>query len=804
MVISYNWLHEYLPVKVEAEKLSKILTSIGLEVEAMHAYNSIEGGLKGLVVGEVLTCDKHPDADKLKITTVNIGGDAPLQIVCGATNVAAGQKVVVAQVGVTIYPVSGEPLTMKKAKIRGVESMGMICAEDEIGLGHSHDGIIVLDENTAVGKNVSELFENYSDTIYEIGLTPNRMDAMSHLGVAKDVMAWLSHHEKQNAGVASPFKNNFKADNNSFPFEVTIENTDSCKRYCGVSISNITIGESPTWMKNYLQAIGVKSINNIVDITNYILHETGQPLHAFDADKIAGQKVVVKNLAESTAFKTLDDKERKLFGEDLMICNADAPMCIAGVYGGLNSGVSNNTKNIFLESAWFAPVSIRKTSVKHGLRTDAATRFEKGVDISNTLNVLKRAAMLIKEIAGGEISSEAVDVYPTPAEKKTIGLKYHYLKKLSGKNYHADVVKNILTGLGFEIVKDNIDELFVNVPYSKPDIELQADVVEEIMRIDGLDNVEIPTAITISPSVETTAKNALLKEKVSAYLLGAGFYEIFTNSITNSKYYSEATIASSVKMINNLSADLDVMRPDMLQTGLEVVAHNLNRKNSDLRLYEFGKTYSTAGIGNYSETKQLAIYICGNVQAGGWQHKAVKSDIYYLKSICENIFATIGLSAVALEPVNDSSIEIKIKNKPSGFMQEIDSKTLQQFGIKEPVFYACINWDEALAAIKTGETKYKEVPKFPTVERDLAMVLNKSIAYSDVEKAIRKAKVAQLQSTKLFDVFESEKIGADKKSLAVNFTFLDESKTLTDSETESFMKSIITSLEKNVQAEIRK
>lgn len=804
MVISYNWLLEYLPVKVEAEKLSKILTSIGLEVEAMHAYNSIEGGLKGLVVGEVLTCDKHPDADKLKITTVNIGSDAPLQIVCGANNVAAGQKVVVAQVGVTIYPVSSEPLTMKKAKIRGVESMGMICAEDEIGLGHSHDGIIVLDANTAVGKNVSELFENYSDTIYEIGLTPNRMDAMSHLGVAKDVMAWLSHHEKQNAGVASPFKNNFKADNHSLPFEVTIENTDSCKRYCGVSISNITIGESPAWMKNHLQAIGVKSINNIVDITNYILHETGQPLHAFDADKIAGQKVVVKNLAEGTAFKTLDDKERKLFGEDLMICNADAPMCIAGVYGGLDSGVSNNTKNIFLESAWFAPVSIRKTSVKHGLRTDAATRFEKGVDISNTLNVLKRAAMLIKEIAGGEISSEAVDVYPTPAEKKTIGLKYHYLKKLSGKNYHADVVKNILTGLGFEIVKDNIDELFVNVPYSKPDIELQADVVEEIMRIDGLDNVEIPTAITISSSVETTAKNALLKEKVSAYLLGAGFYEIFTNSITNSKYYSEATIASSVKMINNLSADLDVMRPDMLQTGLEVVAHNLNRKNSDLRLYEFGKTYSTAGIGNYSETKQLAIYICGNVQAGGWQHKAVKSDIYYLKSICENIFATIGLSAVALEPVNDSSIEIKIKNKPSGFMQEIDSKTLQQFGIKEPVFYACINWDEALAAIKTGETKYKEVPKFPTVERDLAMVLNKSIAYSDVEKAIRKAKVAQLQSTKLFDVFESEKIGADKKSLAVNFTFLDESKTLTDSETEGFMKSIITSLEKNVQAEIRK
>lgn len=804
MVISYNWLHEYLPVKTEPEKLSKILTSIGLEVEAMHEYNSIEGGLAGLITGEVLTCEKHPDADKLKITTVNIGSAEALQIVCGANNVAAGQKVVVAQVGTTIYPVTGEPIAMKKAKIRGVESMGMICAEDEIGLGTNHDGIIVLPSDTLVGKPVKELFENYSDIIFEIGLTPNRMDAMSHLGVAKDVMAYLSHHEKQAGGIISPFKNNFKADDNTLPIAVTIDNTESCKRYCGVSISNITIGESPAWMKNYLLAIGVKSINNIVDITNYILHETGQPLHAFDADKITGQKVVVKNLGEGTVFKTLDDKERKLLADDLMICNADAPMCMAGVYGGLDSGVHAGTKNIFLESAWFAPVSIRKTSVKHGLRTDAATRFEKGVDISNTLNVLKRAAMLIKEIAGGTISSDVVDVYPAPADKKTIGLKYHYLKKLSGKNYHADVVKNILGSLGFEIVKDNIDELFINVPYSKPDIELQADVVEEIMRIDGLDNIEIPAAITISPAVETAARNALLKEKVSAYLLGTGFYEIFTNSITNSKYYEESTLATSVKMINNLSADLDIMRPGMLETGLEVVAHNLNRKNVDLRLYEFGKTYAASGVGSYSETKQLALYVCGNTTAKSWQQKSAKADIYYVKGLCENVFATMGLSAVVLEQSANGKIEIKIKNRLAGVIFEADKKTLQKFGIKEPVFYACINWDEALAAIKPTEVKYKEVPKFPAVERDLAMLLDKQVSYEEVEKAIRKAKVPQLQGTRLFDVFESEKIGQGKKSLAVNLTFIDESKTLTDTETEGFMKSIITSLEKNVNAEVRK
>src|SRR6478735_2284646 len=446
MTISYNWLSEYLPVKTDPERLSKILTSIGLEVEKMEPYESIKGGLKGLVIGEVLECNQHPNADKLKLTSVNIGEATPLKIVCGAPNVAVGQKVVVATIGVTIYPLSGDPITMKLAKIRGEESHGMICAEDEIGLGASHAGIIVLPSSLKVGTPASDYFKVYNDTIYEIGLTPNRMDAMSHLGTARDVCAYLTHHDKKDIKAKAPLSGNFKTDNNSLPITVTIENNKSCQRYAGVSISGVTVKESPEWLQNRVKSIGLRPINNIVDITNFILHESGQPLHAFDADKISGRTIIVGNLPEGTPFITLDEKERKLFAEDLMICNAKEPMCIGGVYGGLHSGVTATTKNIFLESAWFNPLSIRKTSLKHGLRTDAATRFEKGVDISNTVNVLKRAALMIKEIAGGKIASDIVDVYPAPKPKTEVAVKYHYLKKLSGKNYHGDTIKNILTG----------------------------------------------------------------------------------------------------------------------------------------------------------------------------------------------------------------------------------------------------------------------------------------------------------------------------------------------------------------------
>ncbi|HLO38825.1 MAG TPA: phenylalanine--tRNA ligase subunit beta, partial [Lacibacter sp.] len=644
MTISYKWLHEYLPVAVEPERLSRILTSIGLEVESMEAYEEVKGGLKGLVIGEVLTCEKHPDADKLTLTTVNVGAAEPLQIVCGAPNVAVGQKVVVATVGTTIYPLTGEPMTMKKAKIRGVESQGMICAEDEIGLGASHAGIMILKDDARVGSEAADHFQLYTDWIIEIGLTPNHMDAMSHMGVARDVIAYLNFHDKKHYTLKSPFSNGFKVDNKSLPITVKVENKDACQRYSGVSISNVTVKESPTWLKQRLKAIGVRPINNIVDITNYILHETGQPLHAFDADAITGKEVIVKNLPEGTPFLTLDEKERKLSAEDLMICNAEEPMCIAGVFGGTKSGVKESTKNIFLESAWFNPVTTRKTSFRHNLRTDAATRFEKGVDISNAVNVLKRAALLIKELGSGEIASDVVDVYPTPKQKTEIPLKFHYLKKISGKNYHPDTVKKIFESLNFELVKESIDEIWVAAPFSKPDMELPADLAEEVMRIDGLDNVEIPTSITISPSTEADQTSFAYKEKISNILAGQGFNEIFTNSIANSAWYSEEVLSTTVKMLNNLSAELNVMRPSMLETGLQCVSFNLNRRNNNLRLFEFGKTYTTSDIGKYFETDHLAIYTTGSTEAS-WKQKASATDVYFLKSVVNSILLQAGLSA---------------------------------------------------------------------------------------------------------------------------------------------------------------
>ena len=568
MTISYNWLSEYLPWSIEPEKLSKILTSIGLEVESLTFYENVKGGLAGLTVGEVLTVAQHPNADKLKITTVNIGAETPLQIVCGASNVAVGQKVIVATIGTTIYPSTGDPLTMRVAKIRGEESFGMICAEDEIGLGTSHDGIMVLAADTVVGTPAATLFEPYQDWVYEIGLTPNRMDAMSHLGVAKDVCAYLTHHEKE-AKPVTPFPSSFSPDQNNKTIAVSIENEAACKRYAGIELTGVKVSDSPAWLKNRLTAIGVRPINNIVDVTNYILHETGQPLHAFDAAAVTGGKVVVKNVAAGTSFTTLDAKERKLQDTDLLICNATDPMCIAGVFGGAASGVHTGTTSIFLESAWFHPTTIRKTSLHHGLRTDAATRFEKGVDIASTVQVLKRAALLIKEVAGGSISSDITDIYPVVTPKTEVAVKYHYIKKLSGKNYHPEAVKKILTALGFEVIGEGIDELRVAVPYSKPDISIPADLVEEILRIDGLDNIEIPTTITISPAVEVASAKEVIKEKTTQFLVGKGFVEIFTNSITNSQYFTPAVLETAVKMMNNLSADLDVLRPSMLETGLE-------------------------------------------------------------------------------------------------------------------------------------------------------------------------------------------------------------------------------------------
>jgi len=808
MTISYNWLSEYLPEKIEPERLSKILTSIGLEVESLEKYEELKGGLQGLVIGEVLECAKHPDADKLSLTKVNIGTGEPLQIVCGAPNVAAGQKVVVATVGATIYPTTGEPMTMKKAKIRGAESFGMICAEDEIGLSDNHAGIMILPADTKVGIPAAEFFGTYNDWVFEIGLTPNRMDAMSHLGVAKDVCAYLTHHGNKQKSVVSPFKNAFKPDSQALKIDVTIENKEACQRYAGVSLQNVTVKESPKWLQQKLKSIGLRPINNIVDITNFILHETGQPLHAFDADMIKGNKVVVKNLPEGTAFTTLDDKQRKLFAEDLMICNAEEGMCIGGVYGGIASGVKATTKNIFLESAWFNPLTIRKTSLKHGLRTDAATRFEKGVDISNAVNVLKRAALLIKELAGGEIASDIADVYPSPKPKTEIVLKHRYLKKLSGKNYHSDTVKDILTALGFEVIKEGLDDIHIAVPYSKPDITLPADIVEEIMRIDGLDNVEIPSAISISPAVETLALEAAAKEKIAASLAGSGFNEIFTNSITNAAYYNEEVLKSTVKMINSLSAELDIMRPAMLETGLESVAYNLNRKNSHLQFFEFGKTYSVNEAGKYQEEEHLVLYITGNTFADSWKGKGGKSDFYFAKGIVEKIMQLLGIkissyTREANEKI-DSCIVAMVKNEAVATIGEANKKILAKFDIKQPVFYADIKWDKVVAQHKKQTISFAGIPKFPSVQRDLAIVVDKSVAYEQVDKATKGAKITRLQSVNLFDVFENEKLGAGKKSMAINFTFLDEEKTMTDNDIDAMMGKIIATYEKELNAEIRK
>jgi phenylalanyl-tRNA synthetase beta chain len=808
MTISYKWLSEYLPVTVEPERLSRILTSIGLEVESMEKYEEAKGGLKGLLIGEVLATEKHPNADKLTLTKVNIGNGEPLQIVCGAPNVAAGQKVVVAPVGTTIYPTAGDPLTMKVAKIRNVESYGMICAEDEIGLGTSHAGILVLPKDAKVGTTAVDYFKPYEDWIYEIGLTPNRMDAMSHWGVARDVCTYLSYHDKKDIKPKLPYSNGFKADNNSLVIDVKVENPVACPRYSGISIANVKIGESPKWLQQKLKAIGQRPINNIVDITNYIQHETGQPLHAFDAAAITGQKVIVKNMAEGSKFVTLDEKERKLSAEDLMICNEKEGMCIAGVFGGLHSGVTAATKNIFLESACFEPVSIRKTSFRHGLRTDAASRFEKGTDISATVNVLKRAALLIREICGGEIASDIVDVYPQKKDKQQVALKYHYLKKLSGKNYHPDAVKNILASMGFEIVKEGIDELRVMVPYHKPDISLPADLVEEILRIDGLDNVAIPEAITITPAVEENYALETYREKTADYLVGQGFYEIMTNSITNSAYFSEEELQSSVKMLNNLSAELNILRPSMLETGLEVIAHNLNRKNNDLRFFEFGKTYSTRGSAQYSEPEHLCLYLTGKNNDDSWRHKSTASDFYVLKGMVANILLSLGITADTFETISHPKFEAglagKIKGETILQLAVVHKKILNRFDIKQPVFFADLNWDALSKAATSAKPVFSQLPKFPAVQRDLAMIVRSDLVYEEVEKTVKKIKLGKLQGLKLFDIFESEKLGAGKKSMAVNFTFLDEEKTLTDPEIDGWMNKIMAALEKDLQAEIRK
>ncbi|MEP6465301.1 MAG: phenylalanine--tRNA ligase subunit beta [Parafilimonas sp.] len=813
MKISYNWLNKYLPTeqaglpeKIEPVKLSEILTSIGLEVESLETFENFKGGLKGLIVGEVTSCSQHPNADKLKVTKVDIGNSEILQIVCGAPNVAVGQKVIVAPAGVTIHPLNENAVTMKVAKIRGVESFGMICAEDEIGLSNNHDGILILPSDTKTGAEIANLFAAYSDWVYEIGLTPNRMDAMSHIGVAKDVCAWLSYHQNKLIKAILPFKNFSSPGNGKNEFEVVIENTKDCKRYSAIVIKNVKVETSPAWLQNFLKAIGQRPINNIVDITNFVLHETGQPLHAFDADALTSKKVVIKNLTEGTLFKTLDEVERKLSSNDLMICNDDEPVCIAGVFGGTKSGVTTETKNIFIESAWFSPATVRATSLKHGLRTEAAIRFEKGVDISGTVSSLNRAAELINEICGGEISGDIIDIYPSPIDKKQITLQYNYLKKLSGKQYDHSAVKKIFSALEFEIIEDTESEIKVAAPLSKADVAIPADLVEEIVRIDGLNNINIPSSVTITPTVQDNMLGEELKEKVAQMLAGLGFNEIVTNSITNSKKYSESEAPGIVRLLNNLSADLDIMRPSMLETGLEILAYNINRKNNYLRFFELGKIYKQEQ-NKYRETEKICFWITGIKQNTGWKHQNNDADFFTAKGIIKALFENINIKNPSFEEpqlLAIGNIQLIIKNKIElGRIVHVHAALLQKFNIKQPVIFVEMDVKNILKIAAEEEVLYKEISQFPVVERDLSIVMNKNIIFGNVALSLKQMKLKFLENIHLFDVYEGEKIDSDKKSLAINFKFTNKERTLTDTEIEKEMKIISDKLIADFNAEIR-
>jgi phenylalanyl-tRNA synthetase beta chain len=630
---------------------------------------------------------------------------------------------------------------------------------------------------------------------------------MSHMGVVREICAYLSHQDNKDYRVKQPAVPLIIPDYRGPEIKVLLENRKDCGRYSGITITGIRISESPKWMQDKLRAVGIRPINNVVDITNFVLQETGQPLHAYDAKEIKGNKIIVKNLPAGTPFITLDEKERKLDAEDLMICDAEGPLCIAGVFGGLNSGIKNTSTDLFLESAWFNPSSIRRTSFRHGLRTDAAVHFEKGMDISGTVFALKRAASLIREHADGKISSPLLDLYPDPFPKTQILLNYHYLKKLSGKNYHSAAVKNILLALGFDILREGLDGLLIAVPYHKPDVEQPADLVEEIMRIDGYDHIEIPVNINISPSVETDREPSAMQEKIAGFLAGNGFNEIFTNSITNSAYFSEAELETAVKMINSLSSDLNIMRPSMLETGLESISRNLNRKNSDLRFFEFGKTYESSQPGHYTEVNHCCLYLTGNLNAGSWKGKPAAVDFYYLKGIGSAICNLAGIAGESYR-VNHSKLsgglEIKRDEKIILSAGEVDSTILRKFDIRQPVFFADIYWDNLIQLAAENSIVFSELPKQNPVNRDLALIVEKSLAFETVEKAVHGIGLEKLRGVQLFDIFESEKLGKGKKSMAISFTFLDNEKTLTDKEIDGMMKRIMKTAEEELKAEIRK
>jgi phenylalanyl-tRNA synthetase beta chain len=823
MKISYNWLKDYINLDESPEKVAEWLTGCGLEVEGIEKTESVKGGLKGLVIGEVLTCEKHPDADKLTVTTVNTGNEI-LPIVCGAPNVAKGQKVVVATVGTILHTVKGESFEIKKARIRGQVSEGMICAEDEIGLGPNHDGIMILESHAEVGTTAAEYFNVEEDYCIEIGLTPNRVDAASHIGVARDLVAVISHlHPEKKPTLNLPDISRFKTDNQKSGIRIILEDPQACPRYAGVCISGVKVGESPDWLKNRLKSIGLKPINNLVDITNYILHETGQPLHAFDAAAIKGERVVVKKSPKDTPFVTLDEEEIKLSGEDLMICNMEEPMCIGGILGGLHSGVTSETIDIFLESAYFNPGTIRRSSKKHGIKTDASFRFERGADPEMTLYALKRAALLIKEIAGGEISSEIMDAYPQPIIPVQLRLNYEYTDRLIGKVIDRDVIVRILESLQVKVLEKGPDGLILEVPPFKVDVRREADVVEEILRIYGYNNVEIPDRLHSSIVSSPKPDKEKLQNIASDFLSSRGFMEIMNNSLSKASYYNDGMFrdGSVVTIMNPLSQDLNTMRQTLFFGGMEVVEWNQNRRVHDVKIYEFGNVYfkthksgeahkDLSTLDGYMEQRMLGLFMTGNIKPESWYEKDRPSSLFDLKAETLAVIKrmNVSLEDAKVEETHNQSffstgLRYSINGKVLTEIGEVCERYRKAFDLKQDVFYASVNWEYLIGLSSRKETRFAEIPRFPEVRRDLALLIGKNIQFSEIERIARGQERKLLKNVRLFDIYQDEKIGKDMKSYAVSFTLQDESKTLTEKEIDKAMEKIAKALQHQLNASIR-
>ncbi|WP_345953495.1 phenylalanine--tRNA ligase subunit beta [Mucilaginibacter sp. PAMB04168] len=800
MKISYNWLKEFINTDKSPEDISQILTGIGLEVESLEKVQAIPGGLEGLVIGYVKDAQQHPNADRLRVTKVDVGGTEDLQIVCGAPNVAAGQKVVVAVVGSTVHPTAGEPFKINKSKIRGEVSEGMICAEDEIGLGDDHGGIMVLDADAPVGSAAKAYFKLNDDYLFEIGLTPNRADAASHLGTARDIAAFLK------IGINKPDVSAFRVDNQDRTIPVTIEAEAACPRYASVTITGVKVQDSPQWLKERLAVIGVRSINNIVDVTNYVLHELGQPLHAFDADAITGNQVLVKTYAEGTTFVTLDDVERKLSADDLMIGNAEEPMCIAGVFGGAGSGVKESTTAIFLESAYFNPVSVRKTSKRHGLKTDASFRFERGVDPNITVFALKRAALLIQQVAGGVISSEISDIYPAPVEPFAVEVTYKNIDRLIGKAIGQDTIKSIIQALDITMVNETAEGLSLQVPPYRVDVTRDVDVIEEILRIYGYNNIEIPTQIRASLNNSQRPEKDTVQNAISELLTANGFNEILSNSLTSSSYSDN--LDNAVKLLNPLSSDLDIMRQTLLYSGLEAVAYNQNRRQVDLRFYEFGKTYFFEG-GKYVENQRMAVFITGAIQQEQWNQKTGTVSFYHLKAIVDGLLGRLNIADYTVEEIQDQEFAYGLQYNFRGGktlvkLGAVLPAALKKTGVERDVFYADFDFDAILALVKKNKIINKEISKFPSVRRDLSMLVDTAVTFGQLKQIAQKTERKLLTEVSVFDVYQGDKLPVGKKSYALSFTLQDEEKTLTEKTIDAIMQKLIYNFGKEVGAEIRK